>query len=1421
MTNPFKVMNSRKSKTGITTILAAAAVVSLATHAVAMPCILNSTETANPGDVVGLQGDGFGANAQIWYARVTGNETSLSPTTQLTALTRSDDFIAAVVPTSEQAGLYAFWVNDGSGWSNRVMVNQARAMTVEYDEVASGNVFRIWGRNLDVPGAATTVQFVDSTNSSNVFSATVNSGDLYGLNITAPAGLTPGVTYNLMLNNGWGNGTGGQYGQSQSDQSVKARTGGTDAFGLGTPWAADFTFYANEYNVKTDPRLAIHAVGDGVNNDQPAIQAAIDAAAAAGGGVVYLPAGSYKMTTWNTIYNGKSMLQLRSNVVIKGAGMDQTVLTYGYGQVTGFSANNGPTGFLGGNLNNNGGIEKVGIIGLTLVCANEDTDPSDGTFNAGGRIGFGNATPPKIVTNRVFLKDFKNDVSNKRADQVVVGGKNVLISDSVFAHTGTWDCPLRGDTNISYYAIRGCKFPQVGRRMSFNVKSHFVAENNHFTRDYDWISDGAFEQGDLDITGPAQDVILLDNLIDYSGDPRSFADNGLGNSGEALLSQGQPDFRDAGNIASATANTVTVSSKLPWTSTVVGQVLAVTQGAGAGQWAYITGFDDAAGTLTLDRNFAVIPDSTSKYVLSGFGATRWLVQGNNLSERPGGVIFYTGAWDVTVVENTFLNARASVYLRADQRIDFSNPDRGRRYDLVWNSYVADNHSTDTDGIYDAAIQVFKAQSFVNSSPSNQGFGIVNAVIRRNSIDGVAPAVPAIGSPYSGEYFNSSVETDINDPIGDETPGILGSIWQDNSATDVVNAYKLSTQCSQVIIWNSRNPNIVNNLVNDVTQTGGTQGSQGTVVGWGTDTAVPFVSLTATDGEANEAGDNGVFTFTRNGTSGNLVVHYTIGGTATNGGDYTTIPASVTIADGQSTATVTIQPIYDSLIEGDETIDLSLATNDNYYLAWPMRATVNLRDDDVPNITLTASTPNAYEAGRRNGVFTITRDKTVDNVTIYYTLSGTAANGTDYTTLPLSVFIPSGQASVTVQVQPVDDYLFEGDETVTLTMTADPRYRFTQADATVTIVENDLAVASYGISKEYVSAAQNMQRLTTGATGDYDGDGTSDDYRVLLSFSDTSPMSPASNYTGPVFYGGFQAVKYNSTTTQALTANINTTTGYDPVNLSWASGGASNYLYGVVLFETSSCHFNQASQIQLTRGNNFQNLTGRWVVRENGQYWVSQSSFTTVGGTAPGVTLTFATDNSDGYWAPYDPASNLNFDESQTFVEKNFSDVTAVGWVVDTVDVAATTRRCDLMQFKVLATTNPSGTPPSSIESWRQLNFGSPANTGDAEDLNDFDQDGIQNLLEFAFGLDPKQNSAGQIPTPQMTGSDFVIAFTQPAGVTGITYGAEWSETLAPGSWTAVPDTGNTAASPPQHIFRVFLGGKTKLFMRLRVTNTGS
>lgn len=118
------------------------------------------------------------------------------------------------------------------------------------------------------------------------------------------------------------------------------------------------------------------------------------------------------------------------------------------------------------------------------------------------------------------------------------------------------------------------------------------------------------------------------------------------------------------------------------------------------------------------------------------------------------------------------------------------------------------------------------------------------------------------------------------------------------------------------------------------------------------------------------------------------------------------------------------------------------------------------------------------------------------------------------------------------------------------------------------------------------------------------------------------------------------------------------------------------------------------------------------------------------------------------------------------------------------------------------------------EIWRQTYFGSPANTGNGADLFDSDADGYVNLLEFAFGLNPTQNSAGQLPQLDTSGGYFTYSFTQPNGISGLTYGAEWSVTLLPGSWTSILDTG----ASPQHTFSVPIGADTKKFIRLQITS---
>ena len=88
--------------------------------------------------------------------------------------------------------------------------------------------------------------------------------------------------------------------------------------------------------------------------------------------------------------------------------------------------------------------------------------------------------------------------------------------------------------------------------------------------------------------------------------------------------------------------------------------------------------------------------------------------------------------------------------------------------------------------------------------------------------------------------------------------------------------------------------------------------------------------------------------------------------------------------------------------------------------------------------------------------------------------------------------------------------------------------------------------------------------------------------------------------------------------------------------------------------------------------------------------------------------------------------------------------------------------------------------------------------------------GGQNLIAFAFGTTP---STPQLPQGHRIGNNFTLNFTQPANVSGISYGAEWSTTLLPGSWAPVSDTGSAST----HIFSVPVDSNQRMFIRIKVS----
>ncbi|CCI09541.1 hypothetical protein MICAD_660001 [Microcystis aeruginosa PCC 7941] len=238
----------------------------------------------------------------------------------------------------------------------------------------------------------------------------------------------------------------------------------------------------------------------------------------------------------------------------------------------------------------------------------------------------------------------------------------------------------------------------------------------------------------------------------------------------------------------------------------------------------------------------------------------------------------------------------------------------------------------------------------------------------------------------------------------------------------------------------------------------------------TNPSTSTITLAVSPSSVTEDGTaNMVYTFTRSGVTTNpLTVNYTIGGTATNGTDYTSIPTSVTFVANSATATVIVDPTADTTVESDETVALTLATGTGYTVGTPNTATGTINNDDT-SVTLAVSPSSVTEDGTANMAYTFTRSGvTTDALTVNYTIGGTATNGTDYTSIPTSVTFAANSSTATLIVDPTADTTVESDETVALTLATGTGYTVGTPNAATGTINNDDTSVTLAVSPSSVT-----------------------------------------------------------------------------------------------------------------------------------------------------------------------------------------------------------------------------------------------------------------------------------------------------------------------------------------------------------------
>jgi hypothetical protein len=269
--------------------------------------------------------------------------------------------------------------------------------------------------------------------------------------------------------------------------------------------------------------------------------------------------------------------------------------------------------------------------------------------------------------------------------------------------------------------------------------------------------------------------------------------------------------------------------------------------------------------------------------------------------------------------------------------------------------------------------------------------------------------------------------------------------------------------------------------------GSPSSASGTIVNDDTDVSVAVSPASVSEDGAT----NLVYTFTRAGvTSGSLTVNFSVGGTATFGAspnDYTqtgadtfsTTSGTVTFSPGNSTATVTVNPETDTMVEPDETVDLTLTAGAGYNVGSPSSASGTITNDDT-DVSIAVSPASVAEDGATNLVYTFTRNGVTSGaLTVNFSVGGTATFGVspnDYTETGAATFSASsgtvtfgaGNSTATVTVNPESDTVIEPDETVTLTLTGGTGYNVSSPSTATGTITNDDADVSVTVSPAAVA-----------------------------------------------------------------------------------------------------------------------------------------------------------------------------------------------------------------------------------------------------------------------------------------------------------------------------------------------------------------
>jgi hypothetical protein len=650
--------------------------------------------------------------------------------------------MAAQIP-QELTCAMIMWVSNSAGASSPIKLNGAVPLNLDALQLVPGGAFKVLGQNLLMPGFSPSVTVNGQAATIDLSSSNENMVD-----VTAPLSIAPTSAAVIMVDNG--NGTG----PAQLDRPITVVPGSGDPFALGVGWAAGFTFSGRT--------IAVSTPCNGSQDDSRNIQNSIDFAAS-GGGVVQLPSGTCLLA---------NSLSMRSNVVLQGAGKNNTILKY---------KSNYPIYSQGSDL--------VGLRNFTLM--NGGTAPEGLIWKQNTRSFFQNIKVESGVSRQLYL----------------TGNQNFIVTQTDFVQGGS----LGGQnpylfSDCSGFVFSGNTSTSVDGSPTFESVHDALIIGNHFTRNAVNQNEAVIVITHQFVMDFAYRIAIIGNTFDVFNGPVT---NLKRNDGETLFTEGGGNrMENIGTVASATPTTVVIPQSNVDVSALRSRLpanygVAIVSGTGAGQSRDLIGYSN--NTMQVDRPWDVIPDSTSHYATFVWGLENALIARNTLIDNPRGIWLYQAAIrNVDIVGNTITNG-GGIFIRSFESQEF------KQFDPIYNVHVSDNRISNSDGVWMSYIDVILA----NKDQFNFGTAATGVEVRNNILTANLRNVKSTSEDYADrEGFTTLMRSETAGGELTSIPMLLGTIFQTNRCLNCTTAFVIGTGDYGTVLANNQPPTSSPNFLED-------------------------------------------------------------------------------------------------------------------------------------------------------------------------------------------------------------------------------------------------------------------------------------------------------------------------------------------------------------------------------------------------------------------------------------------------------------------------------------------------------------------------------------------------------------------------------------------------------------------------------